>query len=111
MSEIKLRAVDPVRITLRDGTSVELLLTFGILRRLRDTTGVASISEMLQRDPLDSIRLIYECIRNRPPELTLERFEELLPTDFAGISQILAELVGMPSERPLPAAATESQTG
>jgi hypothetical protein len=85
---------DAVTIRLADGQELTLLLSAGGLIRLKKRFGAKTMKDLLDRDAVDSIPILYEAIVDRG-DLTEEQFADLLPADLEGIGRTVLTLMGV----------------
>jgi hypothetical protein len=91
---IELRTPPPITLSIGD-REYTLRASLGAIRRTELVHGVKAD----QLSGTNIVPLLYECIIDRPPDLTLERFADELPLDTEGLEQLVAHLLP-PSNRP-----------
>jgi hypothetical protein len=78
-------AVNPVQYTGPDGVVRLLRFTLGARRRIAAEFGTANIQQILQQFDFGAVpRLVYQCLyddKGKAPEITIEQFEEVFPSD------------------------------
>ena len=90
------RPINPL-IVLLDGQQLELLLTWAGVKRLMRHFEVKTLKDLLdlvQVDLCNAIPILYEAIRNKPEELSEEKFEEMLPANLDGTAKLAIALFG-----------------
>lgn len=109
-----IRPIEPVTIRLADGQERKLLLSVGALMRLKKRFGVSTMKELLERDAVDSLPILYEALIDKQG-MTEDEFAELLPASLEEIGRTVLALLGVSlparptSEAPADPAATSIQ--
>jgi hypothetical protein len=95
-----LRPFEPVTICLMDGRELRLSLSIGNIKNLFKRLGVKTLKELLDRDAIACVPILYEGYADRG-DMTEDQFADLLPANPNEILIATAQLIGisMP-ERP-----------
>lgn len=92
--------LDPVMLTLVDGSEVPLLLTLGGFRRVKNQLGKAA-QDALQEDPTDAlITILYHALpSDKRAEWTEDAFADKVQAHVNELSVLVQQLMGVSSAR------------
>jgi len=86
------------------GNQMKFLCTKAALRRAKERCGAPSSVKFVEDVMMDvnnsMSSLLFECLVDRPQNLTIEEFEESLPVAFLNQINAIKELVGVKTENP-----------
>jgi hypothetical protein len=89
-----IRPIETLTIHLADGQERKLLLSVGALKRLKTRFGVSTMKDLLERDAVDSVPILYEALTDKTG-LTEDQFADLLPADLQAIGKTILALMGV----------------
>lgn len=98
------RLIEPVAVNIR-GQELRFLLSHGAVRRVKKRYSVKNWSGVVARlrEEEDPVPILYECIVDRPADLSEDAFADLLP--FAMTMDLIRTILGDHLPEPGPTAA------
>ena len=88
------RAIEPVRLKLMDGSEAQFLLSMGGIRKIKQKFGLKTIGEILAKDAEEcGVPVLFEAMLNKNG-LTEEEFANKLPANLMATVKAIAQLLG-----------------